>query len=259
MNPVPLLSGCIWGPLANPRFGQILWVNPLPTAYKLCSFNCLYCRFGASDKVVTDVTPYIGDIPSANKILAEVEKMLRKGVEFDTIALSGNGEPTLHPEFPKLVHGIRKILKEKKINKTYALISNSSILVKDEIMTLVDEFDLPIFKLDSGRQETFERVNRPAPGIKYSKIVEQLEKIGPNIHLQTVFLAGPRGNLNATDIRLWIQVVRQIKPKVVEIYSINREFPGMGIEMVPLVILEELARKAEKNTGVKVVPYGNWR
>lgn len=259
MDAIPLLKGCVWGPIESPRLGRTLWVNPLPTAYKLCSFNCLYCRFGASDKVASDITPYLGDFPSVSKILSELEKTLKEGAEFDTLALSGNGEPTLHPGFPKLVHGIRELLKENKLSKTFALLSNSSTLIRDEIRELVGEFDLPIFKLEAGRIETFRRVNRPDPNVVFEDIVESLREVGSMIHLQTVFVVGPRGNMNAADIRLWMQIIRRIKPKVVEIYSINREFPSMGIEMVPLVILEELARKAQRNTGISVIAYGNWK
>ncbi|MBN2379548.1 radical SAM protein [candidate division WOR-3 bacterium] len=259
MERIPILKGCIWGPMESPRLGKTVWVNPLPVGYKLCSFNCLYCRLGASDTVAADITPYLRDLPSANKILTELERTLKRGADFDTLALSGNGEPTLHPDFPKLVYGTRRLLKQYKQDKTFALLSNSSTLVRREIRELVGEFDLSIFKLDAGRSEIFQRVNRPDPGLVFEDMVEELRKLGSRIHLQTVFVVGPRGNMDSNDIKLWMRTIMGIKPKVVEIYSINREYPGMGIEMVPLVILEELARKAQRNTGLEVVAYGNWK
>ncbi|MBD3285923.1 radical SAM protein [candidate division WOR-3 bacterium] len=259
METIPLLKGCVWGPFQSPRLGRTLWINPLPTAYKLCSLNCLYCRLGASDNVATDVTPYENDMPSAERILSSLEDTLLKGADFDTLAVSGNGEPTLHPEFGDIARGIRGLLADNDIKKTFALLSNSTTLVKEDIKNLVSEFDLPIFKLDAGREETFERVNRPDPHIKFEDIVTELKELGPGIHLQAVFVAGPSGNMNARDLEAWMKIIREIKPKAVEIYSTNREFPGMGIQMVPLVILEELAKKAEKYSKIPVVAYGNWR
>jgi len=259
MDSIPLLKGSVWGPHKSLRLGKTIWVNPLPTAYKLCSLNCLYCRFGASDNVATDIKPYIRDLPSADKILSELERILAIDTSFDTLALSGNGEPTLHPEFPKIVGGIRRLLTENRINKTFALLSNSTTLVKTEIRELVSEFDLPIFKLDAGNEEIFKRVNRPDPGVIFDDIVTELTRLGPEIHLQTVFVVGPRGNMNARDLESWMRIIRDIRPKVVEIYSINREFPGMGIEMVPQVILEKLAKKAERYAETQVIAYGNWK
>jgi len=259
METIPLLKGCVWGPFQSPRLGRTLWVNPLPTAYKLCSLNCLYCRLGASDNVATDVTPYKDDMPSAKRILSSLEDTLQKGADFDTIAVSGNGEPTLHPEFGTIVRGARRLLTENNIAKTFTLLSNSTTLVNEEIRELVSTFDLPIFKLDAGNRETFERVNRPDPHIVYDDVVAELTKLGPGIHLQTVFVAGPSGNMQARDLEAWMRIIREIKPKAVEIYSMNREFPGMGIEMVPLLILEKLAKKAEKYSKIPVVAYGNWR
>jgi len=258
METMPWAEGCFYGPAASPRLGETLWINPLPVDYKLCSFNCLYCRLGPSDRVTSDVTPYLKDMPTVEKIVSMLEKALDEGVEFDTLALSGHGEPTLYPELIKLVRAISSLKQRRFAGKTFALLSNSSGLVREEVVRSVEFFDLPIFKLDAGKPSTFHRINQPEPGVVYEDIFTQLCKIGPRIHLQTVFVAGPRGNVNTDDIRVWMQAIKGIKPKTVEIYSINREFPGKGIEMVPLVVLEALARKAEAETGIPVDAFGKW-
>jgi wyosine [tRNA(Phe)-imidazoG37] synthetase (radical SAM superfamily) len=238
--------------------GQTLWVNPLPIKYKLCSFNCLYCRLGASDKIAADVTPYLDDLPSVDDIIATLRLRLDEGIEFDTLALSGNGEPTLHPDFLKLSLKIHKLLKRYYPHKTLALLSNSSGLVRKQIRESVDLYDLPIFKLDVGRPSSFYRINRPDPNVIYEDILAELRMIGPKVHVQTVLVGGPRGNMNDVDVNMWIQAMQGVKPKAIEIYSINREIPETGAQIVPAAELERLAHRVEDELGIPVAAFGNW-
>jgi wyosine [tRNA(Phe)-imidazoG37] synthetase (radical SAM superfamily) len=238
--------------------GDTLWVNPLPTKYKLCSFNCLYCRLGPSDKIAADVTPYVADMPTVEHILGELKTAFDEGMDFDTIALSGNGEPTLHPDFGKLVEKINSLVKERLPGTTLALLSNSSGLSRQDVLQTLDLFDLPIFKFDVGRPSSFYRINRPDPNVIYEDIFTQLRKVGSKIHIQTVFVGGPRGNMDDTDIRMWIQAMADIRPKAVEIYSINRRIPEHGIDVVPVEELEKLAQRVENEVGLPVVAFGEW-
>lgn len=258
METLPLATACLYGPAESPRLGETLWINPLPIKYKLCSFNCLYCRLGPSDKIASDVTPYLEDIPSVDDVVATLKLRIEEGIDFDTLALSGNGEPTLHPEFPTLSKKIRNLLDEKYPGKTFCVLSNSSGLVREEVLQSIDFFDLPIFKFDVGKPSSFYRINRPDPNVVFEDIFTQLRKVGPKIHLQAVFVGGLRGNMNDAEIKMWIQAVADIRPKAVEIYSINKSLPQMGINVVPAVELEQLANRMEEETNVPVTAFGTW-
>lgn len=258
MENTPWVRGCLYGPQPSPQLGETLWINPLPGSYKLCSFNCLYCRFGESDKIAADVTPYLSDLPSAEKILADLKERLAFGVEFDTVVLSGNGEPTLRPDFADLVKKINSFLRSAYPGKTIGLLSNGSGLVRKDVFDSLESFDLPIFKFDTGKPSTFHRINRPSLDVVYEDIFEQLRKIGPRVHLQSVFVGGLRGNMNEADIIMWQQAVADIKPKSVEIYSIKNAIPENAVDVVPLHELDDLAFSSEKKTGVPITAFGNW-
>jgi wyosine [tRNA(Phe)-imidazoG37] synthetase (radical SAM superfamily) len=258
METIPKATSCLYGPVASPRLGDVLWVNPLPTKYKLCSFNCLYCRLGPSDKIAADVSPYVADMPTVEQILGELKKTFDEGIDFDTIALSGNGEPTLHPEFGKLVRKINSSVKGRLPGTTLALLSNSSGLLHEDVLETLDLFDLPIFKFDVGKPSSFYRINRPDPDIIYEDIFAQLQKVGPKIHMQTVFVGGPRGNMNDADIKMWTRAAAEIRPKAIEIYSTNRAIPEHGVDVVPTEELEKLAQRVEAEVGVPVVAFGKW-
>ncbi len=258
METVPLTKAFLYGPATSPRLGETLWVNPLPIKYKLCSFNCLYCRLGESDKITSDISPYLEDMPGVDDIVATLKLRLDENIEFDTVALSGNGEPTLHPDFLALARKINQLLKSCFPGKTLALLSNSSGLIHEDVIESIDLFDLPVFKLDVGRPSSFYRINRPDPNVVYEEILEKLREIGPRIHLQSVFVGGLRGNMNEVDIPMWAQAVADIKPKAVEIYSTKRSAPENDIDIVPHEKLEELAKEIEKQTGVPIVSFGKW-
>lgn len=258
METIPKATSCLYGPVSSPRLGDTLWVNPLPTKYKLCSFNCLYCRLGPSDKIAADVSPYVADIPTVEHILGELKTAFDEGIDFDTIALSGNGEPTLHPEFGKLVEKINSLVKERLPGTTLALLSNSSGLLRQDVLQTLDLFDLPICKFDVGRPSSFYRINRPDPNVIYEDILTQLRKVGSKVHIQTVFVGGACGNMNDVDIKMWTQAVAEIRPKAVEIYSTSRAIPERGVDVVPTEELEKLAQRVENEVGVAVAAFGKW-
>lgn len=258
MEAVPETKALLYGPADSPRLGFTLWVNPLPIKYKLCSFNCLYCRLTESDKVAPDGSEFTDDIPAVDDIVATLKLRLDENIDFDTLALSGNGEPTLHPDFLRLTKEIRRTLDSACPGKTFTLLSNSTGLVREEVFESVKFYDLPIFKFDVGRPSSFYRINRPHPAVVYEEILVKLRELGNNIHIQTVFVGGPRGNMNEVDVNLWMQAIADIKPKAVEIYSINRNIPDNGVEMVPEEGLEKMAAKVEEETGIPVAAFGNW-
>lgn len=258
MENTPWVRGCLYGPEPSPQLGETLWINPLPGNYKLCSFNCLYCRFGESDKIAADISPFLKDLPSIEKIIGGLKERMEFGVEFDTVVLSGNGEPTLRPDFAELASKLNSFLRSAYPGKTFALLSNGSGLVREDVFEAVSVFDLPIFKFDAGKPSTFHRINRPSLDIVYEDIFEQLRKIGPRVHLQSVFVGGLRGNMNDGDVTMWTQAVADIKPKSVEIYSIKRSIPETAVEVVPFHELDDFAFNAEKKTGVPITAFGNW-
>ena len=96
----------IFGPVVSRRLGISLGVNLLPTHFKLCTFNCIYCECGW-----TEADPLkTSDFVSAEAILGMLDERLSAmhgaGEKLDSITLAGNGEPTVHPEFPSIVDGV---------------------------------------------------------------------------------------------------------------------------------------------------------
>ena len=93
-----LFHSTIFGPIHSRRLGTSLGVNLMPRDGKVCTFDCLYCEAGFN----AQGTGKAG-LPSRAEVKAMLEEKLAAmhaaGDPLDVITFSGNGEPTLHPDF----------------------------------------------------------------------------------------------------------------------------------------------------------------
>ncbi len=170
---------------ASRRFGRSLGINLSPGSCKLCSFNCAYCHYGKTERLVADARQYKRDLPPYPEIIEAVQEALRSRMELDAVTFSGNGEPTLHPDFPALVEGVIYLRNKYRPRLKIALLSNSTGLGREDVRRAVMKLDLPVFKLDAGTEKTFRKINRPAAGVRFEEIVSHLKSLG-NVYLQTI-------------------------------------------------------------------------
>ena len=96
-----LFEEIVYGPIHSRRLGVSLGMNVMPQHSKLCSFDCIYCECGFN-------TPNIHpEIPTREMISEALEAKLKalqtEGIVPDVITFSGNGEPTLHPDFEGII------------------------------------------------------------------------------------------------------------------------------------------------------------
>lgn len=248
---LPLQVGILYGPVNSRRLGKSLGINLMPGDYKLCSFNCVYCHYGWTKKHTLDVRPCLSDLPSLDDVVRAVVQAARSALDFDYLTFSGNGEPTLHPQFAELVDAVVKIRDEYRPEVKIALLSNSTGLVCDSVRESLPKIDVPVFKLDVGTEEKFRLINRPARGVRFTSILELLSSLS-GIYIQTVLIEGTPSNATAEDQQAYFQQIARIRPREVHIYSTDRPVPDARIALVSPQRLEEIARWGEKETGVRV-------
>jgi wyosine [tRNA(Phe)-imidazoG37] synthetase (radical SAM superfamily) len=244
-----LKEGIIYGPIDSRRLGKSLGINLMPGRLKLCSFNCVYCHFGQTDELSVDIGEYADDLPGSGEVVKAVERALKSSLEFGYVTFSGNGEPTLHPDFPELVDEVVVLRDRYRPDVKVALLSNSTALARAGVREAVLKIDVPVFKLDAGTERTFRAINRPARGVDFDDITERLSSLD-GIIVQTVLVDGAPSNVVAGELESYFRVIEKIRPIEVHIYSIDRPVPNTGISLVPPDKLEELARKGCETTGV---------
>ncbi len=221
----------------------------MPTNYKLCSFNCVYCHYGWTEVLTKEVNPFIKDLPGFDDVVRELKRALVSSQEFDYITFSGNGEPTLYPEFANVVSELVELRDRYRPGVRIALLSNSSGLDDETVRDSVTLIDLPVFKLDAGTEGTFKAVNRPARGIKYSEIIAHLGSLG-GISVQTVLIAGTPHNTSESELEGYMDKITMINPDKVHIYSIDRPVPDVKLTRVLPERLVEIAHHGRARTGV---------
>lgn len=252
MAVLQLQAGMIYGPVNSRRLGRSLGINLLPTGYKLCSFDCVYCHYGRT-KVKT-LFPEGRHLPSVEEVLKAVREALQVYRDIDYLTFSGNGEPTLHPHFPTITSGVCQLRDELRPDVKLAILSNCTTVHFPHIRESLALFDAPIMKLDAGDPRTLTRINRPAPAVKLERIVEGLKDV-PGLIIQSVLVHGKVTNVKGKPFEALLSALSEIRPTQVQIYSTDRPVPEAGLEKVPPSTLQRIAREMEKRTGLQVNAY----
>ena len=246
-----LKPGITYGPVRSRRLGLSLGINLMPGTYKLCSFNCIYCHYGWTRIVTTDMEPYRDDLPTRSEVVAAVEKALSSPDDFEYLTFSGNGEPTLHPEFPELVTDIGRLRDKHRPQAKIGLLSNSTGLERESVRTSISGIDFPMFKLDAGSETTFRIINRPARGVDFHAIIDRLSALS-GILIQTVLIDGTPGNTGEDELDAYFALLGRIHPREVHIYSIDRPVPQTDIRLVPPERLRQIADNGKRKTGIDI-------
>lgn len=244
-----LQKGILYGPVDSRRYGKSLGINLMPTQKKLCSFNCIYCHYGTTKRCTMNIEQFSSELPDFDKVVKKLEKKLQTDLELDLITFSGNGEPTLYPEFADLVEAVAELRSKYRPDAKIALLSNSSGLIYDDVIESLDMIDLPVLKLDVGNEDAFRAINRPTRSVKFEEIFGKLFSLD-GIYIQTVFVDGRPSNIGKRDLADYIECIARIGPKEVHLYSIDRPVPNTEISLVPPKKLEKIAEKITKEADV---------
>ena len=245
--PTFLFDKIIFGPVKSRRLGVSLGINLLPTSRKVCNFNCIYCECGWTHNKGTSGEK----LPSRKEVYEALDRKLaemRKNRKApDVITYAGNGEPTLHPEFPGIIDD-SIILRNKYFpDAKIAVLSNSTAITKPEIKKALLKVDQNILKLDSAFDLTVKIHNQPEVTIKVDKLIKDLHLLRGRLIVQTLFVRGSFNgkkidNTTYEEIDAWLKALKKIKPSQVMIYTISRDTPEGGqLEKVPVKELKRIA------------------
>jgi len=240
-----LQQDIIYGPVKSRRLGRSLGLNILPVDFKMCSFNCLYCQYGWTDcdKVKKSQKK---NLPSPEKIKDRLKKTLVQLKDKPQyITFSGNGEPTLHPEFPEIVDIVIKLRDNFSPASKTAILSNSSRVTIKNIRKAISKLDTRIMKLDVGNNGFLKTYNLPCEKTSINKITEGLATLD-NVIIQSLFTSGPLGNYKQDNIKEWIKRLKIILPILVQIYTLDRGFPSKKIKATTKNKLLKIKEKLEK-------------
>ena len=103
--------------------------------------------------------------------------------------------------------------------------------------------DNPILKIDAPTDALAAKINRPARGYRLARIVEALKRFDGDFILQTMFLAGPDFDSSAPEVlQGWMDLVRELRPRAVMAYTLDRPAPAEGLRPFTTAQLEALVQ-----------------
>jgi len=246
-----LFDDIIFGPVKSRRLGVSLGINLLPTKRKICNFNCIYCECGWT----RDIKKAVSHLPSRTEVYCALDQKLSEmkanGQSPDVITYAGNGEPTLHPDFPGIIDD-SIILRDKYFpGARIAVLSNATTITNPLIKAALLKADKNILKLDSAIDSTIKIHNQPRLDIKAEDLITNLTMFNGRVIIQTLFIRGVYNgtiidNTTPAEINAWLNALERIKPSEVMIYTISRDTPEGGqLKKVPLKELREIAALVE--------------
>jgi wyosine [tRNA(Phe)-imidazoG37] synthetase (radical SAM superfamily) len=250
-----LFDDIIFGPVKSRRLGASLGINLLPSNGKFCNFNCIYCECGWSAEPGRNTR-----LPSRSDIRVRLEeKLVEIGTSrgpLDRITFAGNGEPTIHPEFPGIIDDTIAIRDRLFPGVKIAVLSNATRLDRPEIFRALGKVDQNILKLDSALEETVKLLNQPPEDYRISRVIDGMMRFGGKFILQTLFVKGefdgiPVDNSSENEVNAWLEVVKKVNPEMVMIYTIDRDTPIQTIWKIKPEALDRIAGEVRK-LGFKV-------
>jgi wyosine [tRNA(Phe)-imidazoG37] synthetase (radical SAM superfamily) len=228
----------IFGPVPSRRLGRSLGIDLIP--HKTCTYDCVYCQVGRTTEKTTTRKSWV----SVDEVIAELKDKL--SAKPDYITLSGSGEPTLCSDCGRLIEKIRQIT-----NIPIAVITNGSLLFRPEVRKELVGADVVMPSLDGGDEETFKKINQPAPEITFDKMLQGLidfrKEFKGKYWLEVFLIAGL--NDNDRQIEKIAACIEKIRPDKVQLNTVTRP-PAEDVKAVSRERLQQIAKRIYKNAEV---------
>ena len=224
----------IFGPIHSRRLGISLGINLMPADGKLCSFDCIYCECGFN----ADHRPTLPR-PTRDEVAAKLEQTLQRmtaeGQLPDVLTFAGNGEPTCHPHFAEIIGDTIRLRNQYCPQAKVCVLSNSTMIHRQSVHDALMLVDDNILKLDTVNPQYINKVDRPNGHYDVQTIIDRMKAFNGHIIIQTMFMRGQYqgesvDNTSEQYVTPWLDVVKQINPQQVMVYTIDRETPAHGLE-----------------------------
>jgi wyosine [tRNA(Phe)-imidazoG37] synthetase (radical SAM superfamily) len=239
---VPPGETLVYGPVRSRRLGRSLGVRLTPPGARVCTFDCVYCELGGETRRK--------GWPGVAAIEAALADRLSQVGRIDAITISGDGEPTLHPDFPAAVDAVLGVAAAQRPWVPVGILTNGSRAVRPVVRRALDRLDECIVMLDAAA----ERIDRPAGDCPLGSIVYAISLLRA-VTVQACFVDGLVSNVDRTAVRQWVELVRELRPGKVQITTIDRPAWKCDVRPVPREQLEEIACLLRDRSGVEAAVF----
>ena len=250
-NQTVLFHSTVFGPIHSRRLGTSLGINLAPDDGKVCTFDCIYCEAGYN-RQGTGTTGLATREKLEDDLRRKLAEMHAAGMNLDVITFSGNGEPTINPEFPEIIDTVIALRDEFYPEAKVSVLTNSTRIFTPAVAEALDKVDNNILKLDSAVEETMRLIDCPTErSFTVAKVVEGLCRFAGTGIIQTMMLRGKHNgkvvdNTTDAEIDALIEAYQRIKPREVMLYSLDRSTPEENLVKVEHDELERIADRMRR-------------
>ena len=245
----------IFGPIHSRRLGVSLGINLLPADGKFCSFDCIYCECGYNkDHRPKQKLPTREEVKAA--LEAKLVDMKANGPFPDVLTFAGNGEPTAHPHFSGIIDDTIELRNKYFPQAKVSVLSNSTFIHKPDVFNALMKVDNNILKLDTVNIDYINTVDKPVGNYDLNRVIDCMKAFNGQLIIQTMFLKGTTDegvdvdNTHDDYVLPWLETVKQIAPRQVMIYTIDRETPDVNLQKATHEELDRILHLLE-DTGIK--------
>ena len=221
-----------FGPINSRRFGLSLGIDLSPDS-KSCNFDCLYCELDAAKPQDMIVNP-----PKVEDIISDVKTALLKNPSIEVITITSNGEPTLYGDLNQLVDELNVIKEDKKL----LILSNASMMIKDDIHDVLKKIDIVKLSLDCATQKCFKKIDRPIDGIEVIDIIEGIKTFSKEFTKDLIIEILVVKGVNDKELEMveLNRVLQEIHPCRIDLGTIDRP-PAYDVQGVSSEVLKDLS------------------
>ena len=245
----------VYGPVSSRRLGMSLGINLFPQG-KVCSFRCAYCDLDMAQENEQRARL----VPTQQIITRIAADLPRYGVAerhpVDSITFAGNGEPTIHPGFSNVVEVVAQLRDEWLPDTPMNLFTDGMHLVNPAVRAATARFRRVFLKLDGAHEAVVERINGPGAWrgtLRAVAIGRQL----PNVAASTALVAGPDANTADVKSRRFVEIIRELRPRELYLYTLDYPSPAVSIAAVDFDTLVEHAEWLARRVDCRVIAL--WR
>jgi len=173
----------------------------------------------------------------AKALEAKLKELKAQDIHPDVLTFAGNGEPTSHPDFAGVIDDTIRLRNEYCPQAKISVLSNSTFIHRPKIHEALSKVDNNILKLDTINADYINKVDRPTqPSYDVNRIIADIKSFNGQAIIQTMFMKGETedgtniDNTGEEFVKPWLDAVKEIAPREVMIYTIDRETPDHSLQ-----------------------------
>ena len=175
-----------FGPVPSRRLGNSLGINNIPP--KICTYSCVYCQVGKTYDFSNERKSFYKIEEITNQVLEKIDDIKKQKEKIDFLSFVPDGEPTLDINLGKEIDML------KDTNIPIAVITNASLINREDVRKDLSKADWVSVKIDSFEETTWKKVNRPHPLLSFEDILEGIFEFSNeytgNLFTETMLIEG---------------------------------------------------------------------